>query len=117
MRYLFLLHLLFYQLGRAQVPAGFTDQLFTDDVSSPVGIAFVDSHLVYIWEQDGRIQVFDRGVKLDSALLDIHEEVSGTADHGMLGCVLHPDFRKNGFIYVSYVVDPHYLRYYGTPSY
>jgi glucose/arabinose dehydrogenase len=101
----------------AQLPAGFTDELFTDEITTPVGIAFPDSHLVYVWEQDGRIEIFERGRKLGTPLLDLSEEVSGTADHGLLGLALHPDFRKNGYLYLSYVVDPHYLLYFGSPEY
>lgn len=35
----------------------------------------------------------------------------------MVGFALHPQFVVNGYIYLFYVVDRHYLLYYGTPSY
>ncbi len=101
----------------AQLLKGFTDALFTDQISTAVGIEFVDTQLVYVWKQDGIIDAFLDGQKSATPVLDIHEEVSGTADHGMLGLALHPDFKSNGWLYVSYVVDPHYLRFFGTDSY
>ncbi len=100
----------------AQLPAGFSDELFSNEITTPVGIAFPDSQLIYIWEQDGIIEIFEAGKKV-TTLLNLSEEVSGTADHGLLGFALHPDFRQNGYIYLAYVVDPHYLRFYGTPEY
>jgi glucose/arabinose dehydrogenase len=116
-RFLLLALIITCQLGTAQIPQGFSDQLFTDEITSAVGIAFVDTQLLYVWEQDGMIEIFDQGEKSSAPLLDIHEEVSGTADHGMLGLALHPEFKRNGLLYISYVVDPHYLRYFGTPEY
>jgi len=102
----------------AQLEEGFTDALFTDQVSAPVGIEFIDTHLIYVWQQEGTIEAFIDGQKLATPVLDIQEEVSGTeTEHGMLGLALHPEFRSNGWLYVSYVVDPHYLRFYGTDSY
>ena len=100
-----------------EVPEGFHDELITDDFLAPVGVAFPDSNLIYVWEQDGRVHVLRAGVKLQDPLLDIHAEVSAGGDHGMLGLALHPDFELNGYLYVSYVVDPHYLRFFGTDVY
>ncbi len=36
---------------------------------------------------------------------------------GFLGFVLDPSFETNGLIYVSYIVDRHYLLNFGTPAY
>lgn len=104
-------------LAQATFPDGFNDELITEDLLAPVGIAFPDSHLMYVWEQNGRIHVLEDGRKLDVPLLDLQAEVSAAGDHGMLGMTLDPDFAKNGYLYASYVVDPHYLRYFGTPQY
>ena len=100
----------------AQLPSGFVDELITDQVNTPVGVEFVDSQLIYIWTQDGLILIWDQGA-LSDTLLDLRPEVSAAGDHGMLGLAIDPNFDQNGFLYISYVVDPHYLLYYNTPSY
>ena len=100
-----------------QLPDGFVDELITDEISTPVGIIFFDTEKAFIWTQDGLVYLLDHGAVRDTPVLDLSLEVSGTADHGMLGLALDPDFTGNGLIYLSYVVDPHYLRYFGTPRY
>ncbi|PYJ97187.1 MAG: hypothetical protein DME23_16795, partial [Verrucomicrobia bacterium] len=52
-----------------------------------------------------------------SLLIDLSEEVGGWRDFGMLGFALDPNFRVNGYLYLMYVVDRHYLMNYGTPNY
>jgi PKD repeat protein len=50
-------------------------------------------------------------------LLDISEEVGAWHDHGLLGFALHPQFDTNGYIYLLYLVDRHYLTNFGTAAY
>ncbi len=115
--YLGLFLMLCHHEVTAQLPEGFVDEIVTDDLVAAVGVTFVDTHLFYLWEQDGRVQVFENEKRRAEPLLDINEEVQGSADHGMLGFVLDPKFKMNGYFYVSYVVDPHHLRFFGTPDY
>ena len=50
-------------------------------------------------------------------MLDISEEVGNWGDHGLLGFTLDPNFLNNGYLYLLYVVDRHYLLHFGTPTY
>lgn len=104
-------------LTAQHVPEGFVDELVSESLFAPVGVTFIDSSRFYVWEQDGRIHLFEDGLKIQPPVLDISKEVSAGGDHGMLGLVLDPNFTETGFIYLSYVVDPHYLRFFGTPQY
>ena len=103
------------------LPAGFSEQAIGSGWDEPVGVAFDPSpdaaNRVYVWERAGRVWVVENGVKLATPLLDISDEVGAWRDFGMLGLALHPNFRENGYIYVSYVVDRHHLLHAGTPSY
>ena len=59
----------------------------------------------YVIEQPGRVYVFDNidSVANRELLLDITERVdSGPGEAGLLGIAVHPDFRNNGYIYLSY---------------
>lgn len=72
----------------------------------------------YVWEKRGRVWVVDtNGVKLPNPLINITSEVGNWRDHGMNGMVLDPDFLNNGYIYLYYTVDRHYLMNVGTPAY
>src|SRR6185503_961577 len=44
-------------------------------------------------------------------------EVGNWRDHGLLGFTLDPNFLSNGYIYLLYAVDRHYLMNFGTPNY
>lgn len=59
----------------------------------------------------------ENDTKPNAPLLDISEEVGDWRDHGLLGFALDPNFEANGFIYLLYVVDRHYLTKFGTPAY
>src|SRR5207247_2094265 len=71
----------------------------------------------YVWERTGKVWIVENGVKLAQPLIDITEEVGSWGDHGLMGFALDPAFQTNGYIYLFYIVDRHYLLYYGTPSY
>ncbi len=108
-------------LGAMTLPPGFTEEDFGSLWTEPVGLAFETSPLganrVYAWERAGRVWVLENGVNSFIPLLDIRDEVGAYRDYGMLGFALDPNFRQNGYIYVSYVVDRHHLRHAGTPEY
>ncbi len=90
----------------------------------PVGVAFSkDGQKLFVWEKGGKLYVCNRNAttqlydKQTTPVLDISAEVGNWNDMGMLGFALDPAFETNGLIYLSYIVDRHYLLYYGTPQY
>lgn len=108
------------------------DRAFADDVALPVNFSnqtvlggwdqatnmvFAPTGQLYVAEKAGRVWVVENGVKSATPVLDIHDEVGNWGDHGLLGLALDPNFLTNGFIYLSYVVDYHHLKYFGTPGY
>ncbi len=70
---------------------------------------------MFVWERGGRVWVVAGGQK--SLVLNISDEVGAWHDHGLLGFALHPRFEQNGYIYLLYLVDRHYLMNFGTGSY
>lgn len=106
--------------GRAHaqsVPAGFNDAVVVSGFSEPVGFTFDANGRMYVWEKAGKVWIVENGVKQPVPLIDISEEVGNWRDHGLLGFALDPGFLTNGYIYLLYTVDRHYLMYYGTGSY
>ena len=104
--------------ARAQsVPAGFNDAVVVSGFSEPVGFTFDANDRMYVWEKQGKVWIVQNGVRLPSPLINISEEVGNWRDHGCLGFALDPNFLSNGYIYLLYTVDRHYLMKYGTPEY
>ena len=106
------------QQAQAQsVPPGFNDAVVVSGFSEPVGFTFDANGRMYVWEKAGKVWIVENGVKLPVPLIDISEEVGNWRDHGCLGFALDPNFLTNGYIYLLYAVDRHYLMNQGTGSY
>jgi len=100
------------------LPASFQDQLVSSGWSEVEGFTYDAQGRQYVWEKAGKVWIVDtNGTKLPSPLIDISEEVGGWRDHGLNGFALDPDFLSNGFIYLFYTVDRHYLMKFGTGAY
>lgn len=96
---------------------GFTDELYTTGFNKGVGFVTDATGRFYVWEQDGRIWTVKNGVKSTTPLINLTEEIIPSAQMGLIGVVLDPDFLNNGYIYLFYSVDIHYELFYGTPNY
>ena len=106
------------------LPAGFSSSTIGSGWTQPVGAAFNKAGTkLFVWEKAGKVYVCNWNatsltyVKQATPVLDISPEVGDWRDHGMLGFAIDPNFDTNGLIYVLYVVDRHYLMFFGTPSY
>jgi glucose/arabinose dehydrogenase len=108
--------------GAATLPPGFTEELVLGPWNEVVGLTFEPEQQtvggpMYVWERGGRVWIVENGVRQSTPLIDLSEEVGGWRDFGLLGFALHPNFRQNGYLYLSYVVDHHHLTKFGTPDY
>lgn len=106
-----------WRMEAATLPVNFSEQQIGGTWNEAVGLLFEDNGRMYVWERGGRVWIVENGVKSATPLIDISEEVGGWRDFGLLGFVLDPNFRQNGYIYLLYVVDRHYLMNFGTPNY
>ena len=109
------------RVNSATLPAGFAETAIAGPTggnwNEAVGILFEDNGRMYVWERGGRVWFREYGGSTWTLLLDISEEVGGWRDFGLLGFVLDPNFRQNGYLYLLYVVDRHHLLNFGTPNY
>ena len=97
-------------------PAGFTSTVVSAGWNEAVGVTFTSTgNKMFVWERPGKVWVVVNGQR--QLVLDISPEVGGWADHGLLGFTLDPNFSTNGYIYLLYVVDRHYLMNFGTANY
>ncbi|MDO7852484.1 InlB B-repeat-containing protein [Hymenobacter convexus] len=113
---LFLLFL-FSTTMRAQTPpAGFVSTTVSAGWDEAVGLTFNSTgSRMFVWERPGRVWTVANGQR--QLMLDISPEVGAWEDHGLLGFALDPNFDTNGYFYLLYVVDRHYLLNFGTASY
>jgi glucose/arabinose dehydrogenase len=68
------------------------------DVQVPAG----DRNRIFVAENPGRIVVIKNGVKLDTPFLDIRALTAYRPGAGLIGFAFHPDYRDNGWVYVTY---------------
>jgi glucose/arabinose dehydrogenase len=114
-KYCFLVTFLFGAIGcLAQYQPGFSEVEVTQ-WSNPVSMGFDTDGRMYVAERAGKVYKYENQQK--TLLLDITEEVANYGDIGLLGMVLDPLFVQNGYLYLYYAVDHHYLINYGTPAY
>ncbi|MFM2146383.1 MAG: hypothetical protein RL732_1219 [Bacteroidota bacterium] len=111
--------------GSAQtLVAGFSSSTIGGGWELPVGVAFSKTgDQLFVWEKAGKVflnhwnSVTKTYDKQTTPVIDISPEVGNWRDMGMLGFALDPKFEMNGYIYLMYCVDRHYLMNFGTPNY
>jgi len=61
---------------------------------------------LFIVEQGGRIRLLSQGTLQSVPFLDISELVLAGGERGLLGLAFHPDYARNGRLFVSYTRQP-----------
>lgn len=67
----------------------------------PWSIVFDGRDDLYFTERPGRLQVLRKGAK-EPVLIAQIDEVRHAGEGGLMGLAFHPDFSKNGYIYLNY---------------
>ncbi len=83
--------------------------------NQPIAFQFDNIGNMFVAERGGKI--FIKQNNISKLLIDISEEVATYGDFGLMNFVLDPEFEVNGYIYLYYVVDRHYLLNFGTNNY
>jgi glucose/arabinose dehydrogenase len=80
-------------------------ELVAAGMSEPIGIASAPdgSGRLYVSERAGRIRVIEaHGTLRAEAFVDLSGRVQGGGERGLLGLVFHPDYQRNGRLFVHY---------------
>lgn len=77
----------------------FIAELLVDDLQIPWGFAFLPDNSLLITEKSGELIHFSNGKK---TIIENAPSVYQRGQGGLLDVVLHPDYTKNGWIYISY---------------
>ncbi|MEO9891301.1 PQQ-dependent sugar dehydrogenase [Aurantibacter sp.] len=77
----------------------FHEELLVDDLTIPWGIAFLPDGEMLITEKSGNLYLFKNGERNKiSNVPEVYERGQG----GLLDIAVHPDYKNNGWIYLSY---------------
>ncbi len=71
----------------------------------PTGIAFGPNNWLWVAEKRGRVWIVIEGRRLEEPFLAIDGAVNDAGDRGLLGIAIHPDFERNGYVYLLFTVD------------
>tara|TARA_R110002051_G_scaffold8755_1_gene35927 strand:+ start:23607 stop:24731 length:1125 start_codon:yes stop_codon:yes gene_type:complete len=77
----------------------FKAELFVDELQVPWGFTFLPDKSILITEKEGKLIHFANGKK---TFIGNIPEVYNRGQGGLLDIELHPDFEKNGWIYLTY---------------
>jgi glucose/arabinose dehydrogenase len=89
------------QVIRSQKQA-FRIAVVTDKLETPWGLAFLPDGRLLVTERPGRLRIIDKSGKLLPDPVKNTPKVWERQDGGMFDIAIHPDYRKNGLIYLSY---------------
>lgn len=77
----------------------FSAQLLIDEMQIPWGISFLPDRSILVTEKSGKLFLFSEGKK--NEILNL-PKVYVRGQGGLLDVAIHPNYEKNGWIYLSY---------------
>jgi glucose/arabinose dehydrogenase len=86
-------------LAKAQ---GFRTITVTEDLDSPWGMAFLPDSRKLVTERPGRLRLVGADGQLDPQPVTGVPPVVAIGQGGLLDVALHPEFARNGWVYLSY---------------
>lgn len=81
-------------------------QKIATGLSKPLFVTHVNDDRIFIVEQGGKVKILKNNKIEVIPFLNITDRVNSRSnEQGLLGLAFHPDFKKNGFIYVNYIAN------------
>ncbi len=91
-----------YPSAAFALPSGTRVQKYKGGLNFPVDMAWVPgSKRIFVTEKAGRIRIINKGRLRARACRRIN--VSSSGERGLLGIELHPNFKRNRYLYAFYV--------------
>ncbi len=78
-----------------------TSEVYVEDDGIPWGMAWLPSGDLLITMRDGELRMVKEGKLLEQHIQGL-PEIAVKSQGGLLDVILHPDYEKNGWIYLSY---------------
>lgn len=74
----------------------------TDGLERPWGLAFLPNGDFLVTERVGRLRIVKSGKLIEQEITGLPKNIFAKGQGGLLDVVIHPDFKANGLIYISY---------------
>jgi glucose/arabinose dehydrogenase len=84
----------------ATLPAGFSETLVANGLSSPTSMDFAPDGRLFVCLQGGQLRVIKSGSLLPTPFVSL--TVNSSGERGLLGVAFDPNFATNNFVYVYY---------------
>jgi uncharacterized protein (TIGR03437 family) len=84
----------------ATLPAGFSETLVANGLSSPTSMDFAPDGRLFVCLQGGQLRVIKNGSLLPNPFISL--TVNSSGERGLLGVAFDPNFATNNFVYVYY---------------
>jgi glucose/arabinose dehydrogenase len=84
------------------LPRGFVRSVAARGLTEPTGVVAVTDGRLFVLQQTGQIRVIQNGRLLPAPLLQVNTDF--TAERGLDGIALDPNFLSNHYIYIYYTV-------------
>jgi glucose/arabinose dehydrogenase len=91
---------------RGVVPQGFRETILANGFKLPTDFAFVSGTEVLISEKTGRVLEWSAETRSSRVVLDLAPRIDPTLFRGVITVAADPDYAKNHYIYVLYVLKP-----------
>ncbi len=96
--------------GLTMTPPGIasnvTPSVIATGLDTPWAMRFAPSGKLFITERPGRVRVFENNVLNPTPVLTISGTETLSAEEGLQGMALDPDFGNNGYMYLYYTYSP-----------
>jgi glucose/arabinose dehydrogenase len=79
-----------------------TMTVIAKNLDVPWAMAFLPNGDMLFTERPGRVRLLDKNNELQPSLVIRVNDVRAVGEGGLLGIAVHPDFRKNHFVYLYY---------------
>jgi glucose/arabinose dehydrogenase len=96
------------QLEEVDFPEPYRLEVVAESLRAPWSIEFLADGRILFAEKIGRVRIIEKDRLLEEPALVLPVTLNGTS--GMFSIVAHPDFERNGWVYVSSII-----RYGGRP--
>lgn len=84
-------------------PAGLQLTLVVDGLAKPVGLEHAGDRRLFVVEQGGLVRTVQDGRLQGQPFLDLRDRADDSNfEQGLLGLAFHPDFARNGQLFVNY---------------
>lgn len=94
--------------GTSNLPEGFAESLYVaGSAENPTVMRFAPDGRLFVADQGGRLWVIKDGKLLPEPFLQVWADFSPVSERGLVGLEFHPDYERNGYVYVYYTVNTH----------